>query len=105
MAMGCHFTRNLGAIREIVLSRGGCVQGSVESAVTPGHLGLPRWLSGKQSACQCRRSRFDPWIRKIPPEQEMATHSSILALENPTDREAWRATVQEVAQRWAQLND
>ena len=29
-------------------------------------LGLPRWLSGKESACQCRRCRFDPWIRKIP---------------------------------------
>ena len=30
--------------------------------------GLPRWLSGKDSACQCRRSRrhgFDPWVGKI----------------------------------------
>ena len=25
-----------------------------------------RWLSGKESACQCRRLRFDPWVRKIP---------------------------------------
>ena len=27
-----------------------------------------RWLSGKESACQCRRHRrhgFDPWVRKI----------------------------------------
>ena len=29
-------------------------------------LGLPRWLSGKQSACQCRRRRFNPWVQKIP---------------------------------------
>ena len=32
-------------------------------------LGLPIWLSGKESACQCRQSRrrgFDPWVRKIP---------------------------------------
>ena len=35
-------------------------------------LGLPRGLSDKGSACQCRRYRgcrrceFDPWIRKIP---------------------------------------
>ena len=32
-------------------------------------VGLPRWLSGKEPACQCRRCRrcgFDPWIRKIP---------------------------------------
>ena len=27
---------------------------------------LPRWLSGKESACQCRRCMFNPWIRKIP---------------------------------------
>ena len=28
-----------------------------------------------------------------PLEKEMATHSSILAWENPVDRGAWRATV------------
>ena len=28
--------------------------------------GLPWWLSGKESACQCRRCRFNPWVRKIP---------------------------------------
>ena len=28
--------------------------------------GLPWWFSGKESACQCRRHRFDPWSRKIP---------------------------------------
>ena len=31
--------------------------------------GLPRWHSGKGSACQCKRHkkhRFHPWIRKIP---------------------------------------
>ena len=30
---------------------------------------LPRWLSGKESACQCRRCRrhgFSPRVRKIP---------------------------------------
>ena len=26
---------------------------------------IPRWLSGKESACQCRRHRFDPWVGKI----------------------------------------
>ena len=33
------------------------------------HLGLPRWLNGKESACQCRRHkrcRFNPWVGKIP---------------------------------------
>ena len=29
-------------------------------------VGFPRWLSGKESACQCRRREFDPWVGKIP---------------------------------------
>ena len=28
--------------------------------------GLPRWLSGTESACQYRRHRFKPSVRKIP---------------------------------------
>ena len=28
--------------------------------------GLPRWLSGKESTCQCGKLGFDPWVRKIP---------------------------------------
>ena len=31
--------------------------------------GLPRWYSGKESACQCRKCRrreFGPWVPKIP---------------------------------------
>ena len=30
------------------------------------HVGLSRWLSGKESACKCRRHRLDPWSRKSP---------------------------------------
>ena len=26
----------------------------------------PQWLGGKESACQCKRHRFDTWVRKIP---------------------------------------
>ena len=36
-------------------------------------------LSGKEPACQCRRCWFGSWVRKIPLEEEMETHSSILA--------------------------
>ena len=43
------------------------------------YLYSPRWYSGKESACQCRRLGFDPWARKDPLEWEMATHFSILA--------------------------
>ena len=35
-----------------------------------------------------------------PLEKEMEIHSSILAWENPMDREAWQATVQGVAKGW-----
>ena len=37
------------------------------NAKTVKHLeeGLPWWLSGKESTCQCRRHRFNPWSRKI----------------------------------------
>ena len=32
------------------------------------HVGLSRWLSGKESTCQwrCQRHGFDPWVGKIP---------------------------------------
>ena len=29
-------------------------------------LGLPRWLSGWESVCQCRRQTYDLWFGKIP---------------------------------------
>ena len=28
--------------------------------------GLPWWLSGKESTCQCKRHGFNPWVTKIP---------------------------------------
>ena len=31
-----------------------------------GRKGLPRCLRSKESACQCRRCRFDPWVKKVP---------------------------------------
>ena len=41
-------------------------EGQVKRALTK--VQLPRWRSGKEPTCQCRRCRrhrFDPWIRKI----------------------------------------
>ena len=40
--------------------------------------GLPWWLRGKESACQCRRRRSDQG-QEDPLEEEMATYRSILA--------------------------
>ena len=42
-------------------------------------------------------NRFDPWVRKIPLEQEMATHSSIFTWKIPWT-EAWQAPVHGVAE-------
>jgi len=32
-------------------------------------MAVPKWHSGKESTCQCRRQRrpvFDPWVTRIP---------------------------------------
>ena len=53
---------------------------------------IPWWLSGKESTCQCRTLRFDPWVSKIPwirkvnPLQQSCMGS-------PTDKGARWATV------------
>ena len=42
------------------------VQASVHHKTPWVVLGLLRWLSGKESTCQCRRCGFAPYVRKIP---------------------------------------
>ena len=42
---------------------------SLEKSQVPFHPRFPRWPSGKEPACHCRRCRrheFNPWFRKIP---------------------------------------
>ena len=46
---------------------------------------------------------FNPWVGKIPLEEDMATHSSVLAWRIRMDRGTWRATVHEVAKGQTQL--
>ena len=50
-------------------------------------MGLPRWFSYKRICLPNRRHRFDPWVWKIPLDQEMAIHSTILAWEIPGTEE------------------
>ena len=45
------------------------------------------------------------WGHEAPLEKEVATHSSILAWENPMDRGAWKAAVHAVADGRTRLND
>ena len=47
---------------------------------------------GKDPACQCRRCKrqeFNPWVGKIPLEEEMATHSSVLVWRIPWTGGLW----------------
>ena len=56
-------------VNDIILLSG--IWLSVKDAVRQLHnlscstIRLPWWLSGKESSCQCRRPRFDSWIRKM----------------------------------------
>jgi len=51
---------------------------------------FPGGVSGKESACQCRRHKrpgFSPWVGKTL-EEGMATHPSILARKIPWTEES-----------------
>ena len=53
--------------------------------------GFPGGTGGKEFACQSRRHKkcgLDPWVRKIPLEEEMITHSKILAWRIPWTEES-----------------
>ena len=63
---------------------------------------LPRWHSGKDSACQRRRHKrwgFSPWIWKIL-WRRMTTHSSISAWKIPWTEEADGAMGPQESQAW-----
>ena len=64
---------------------------------------LPWWLSDRESACQWRRHRFNPWSEKIPWRNGNPLQYSYL--ENPTVRGAWRATAHGDTQSWTRFND
>ena len=59
-------------------------------------LGLPRWPSGKESACQCRRYRFIHALgRSI--EEGNGNLLKCTCLENPKDKGAGKAIVSAIA--------
>ena len=66
--------------------------------------GLPRWHSSKESTCQCRRLRFNPWVRKIPWGRKWQP-TPVFLQENSMDRGAWWATVLGVTKNQTQLGN
>ena len=52
--------------------------------------GLPRWLSGKESGCQCsrhKRCRYNPWVGKIPWKRKWHPTPVFLPGESPWTEE------------------
>ena len=51
----------------------------------------------------------ETWVQSLdwedPLEEDMTTHSSILAWRIPMDRGAWQAMVHGVAKSWTRLSD
>ena len=63
------------------------------------HMGLLRWLSGKESTCQVGDTGSILGSGRYPREGNGNTlHYS--CLENPIDRGAWWATIHGVAKSW-----
>ena len=64
--------------------------------------GLPRWLSGKESACSAGDPGLIPGSRRSP-GGGYGNPLQYSCLENPIDRGAWRATVHRVAKSQTRL--
>ena len=77
------------------------------------HVGLFRWLGGKESACQCRRfwrHGSDPWVGKIAGggngnPLQYSCLDRFWQGSNPMDERAWWATVRGVTKSQAWLSD
>ena len=67
--------------------------------VGPRQEGLCWWLSGKESAYQCRKCGFHPWVRKIPWRRN-GNPFQYSRLGNPMERGVWQATVHGVPKEW-----
>ena len=69
----------------------------------------PLGFSGSSDSKKNLPATWETWVQFLgwedPLEDGMATHSSILAWRNPTDRGAWQATVREVAMSQTRLSN
>ena len=84
-------------MRALFLAADGCFL----AIASHGREGLPRQLSGKESACQCRTHRFNLWVRKIPGVGNRNT-LQYSCLENPIDRGAWPGRLQSMRSQKSQ---
>ena len=66
--------------------------------------GILRWLSGKESACQCSRCGFNSWVGKIPWRRKCNPLQNS-SLKSPMDRGAWQASVHGVTKSGTWFSD
>ena len=66
---------------------------------------MAQWVKSLPAMQETQETRVLSLSEKDPLEEEMATHCSILAWRNPTDRGAWWATVHGVAKSQTGLSD
>ena len=68
-------------------------------------LGLPWWLSGKESACNAGDTEDAGSVpgSESSPGERHGNPLQYSCLENPMDRGTWWATVHGVTKSWAQL--
>ena len=58
-----HLQGDGGVLRSLFYVPKEACEGSIKAHT---YYRFPRWLRDKESAYQCRRLRFDPWVGKIP---------------------------------------
>ena len=61
---------------------------------------LARWLSGEESACQCRRREFDPSVGKVSWRKKWQSTPVFLPGKSQRSRAAWRVTVHGFMKEW-----
>ena len=86
--------------KSTICSRGGVKEERIDYVcfvkTVSSRVKLPGWLSGKESACQCRRHGFDP-VSGRSPEEGNGNPLQYSYLDNSVDRGAWQAPVPGVA--------
>ena len=69
------------------------------------YVGLARWLRGKESSCQCRRCRLDPWVGKIPWRRKWQPTPVYLPGKSHGLEEPGRLQALDIAKSRTQLSD
>jgi len=64
----------------------------------------PRWHSGKETTCQCKRCGCDPWVGNILWRRKWQPALQYSFLGNPMDRGAWQAAGYGITKSLTQLS-